>query len=57
MPSEPAGQQLQRSESDFSILCVAGSQEYTSSTRIPCFTWTKLQFEQLWFLQRSDLLV
>lgn len=57
MPSEPAGQQLKWSESDSSILCVAGSQEYTSSTWILCFTWTKLQFDQLCFLQRRDLLV
>lgn len=57
MPSEPAGQQLKWSESYSSILCMAGSQEYTNSTWILCFTWTKLQFDQLCFLKRRDLLV
>lgn len=52
MPPEPAGQQLKWSESDSSILCVAGSQEFTSSTWILCFTWTRLQFDLLCFLKR-----
>lgn len=49
MPSEPARQKLKWSESDSSVLYVARSQEYTSSTPVFCFTWTKLQFNQLFF--------